>query len=116
MPIKTSIAVDNVLSVGNQTQTIRLIAKDLQALGTKYFEGALEIQSNITDREFTLLPAIGYICLISDRPFTLKLDNTTATSIPVKDIFIMTTESLTKFYISNPDLANIVNITMIVNS
>ncbi len=116
MPIKTSLAVDNIITNNNQTQLIRLISKELESLGTKYFEGSLEIQSGIVDREFTLLPAIGYVCLISDRPFVLKLDNTTATPINVKNLFTMTTDSLTKFYISNPDIANIVNLTIIVNS
>ncbi|MEM4385351.1 MAG: hypothetical protein QXD03_02250 [Candidatus Anstonellales archaeon] len=116
MAIKTSVAVDRVFVVNNIVQqSVRLVSKDITSPGDMYFEGNIELQSNTVDKEFSMLPSMGYICLISDRPFILKLGDSTSTPINVTSMIVLTS-NITKFYISNPDPLNTVNITVIVNS
>ncbi|MEM4385853.1 MAG: hypothetical protein QXD03_04835 [Candidatus Anstonellales archaeon] len=116
MAIKTSIAVDKVFIINNIVQqSIRLISKDVTSPGDMYFEGSIELQSNTIDKEFSMLPSIGYMCLVSDRPFILKLDDTTSTPINVTSMVVLTS-NISRFFISNPDPVNTVNITVVVNS
>jgi len=115
MSLITSLAVDKKTILNNTLTTVRLLSKTLETPGDKYFEGEFSIPANTTDSEFDLPVPIGYLCIASDRNFILKLDNTTSTPINVENIFVLS-GTVERFYISNPDLNNPVNITVIANS